>query len=169
MKGFLRGIEPNLLASSLVYVLAQALIRRSCPDCKVKKESSHIDATEFTAKGCSQCRNTGYRGRLGIYELMIVGESMRGLITGRSNSTLLRDDSIAKGMKQLSKAGEIKIMEWVTTREEVERVTMQRSRPSAAQNHCEKIVSRGGTLKKRIDTNLSELQNHIDNLSVIGG
>ena len=121
------GIEPYLLASSLVSVLAQRLVRRSCPDCKVKGESSDANATEFTAKGCSQCRNTGYRGRLGIYELMIVDESMRGLITRRSHSTLLRDDAVAKGMQLLSKAGEIKIREGVTTREEVERVTMRAS------------------------------------------
>ncbi len=121
------GIEPYLLASSLVSVLAQRLVRRSCPDCKVKNESSVEGATEFTAKGCSQCRNTGYRGRLGIYELMIVDESMRGLITRRSHSTLLRDDAVAKGMQLLSKAGEIKIREGVTTREEVERVTMRAS------------------------------------------
>ena len=121
------GIEPYLLASSLVSVLAQRLVRRSCPDCREKKESADVDATEFTAKGCSQCRNTGYRGRLGIYELMIVDESMRGLITRRSHSTILRDDAVAKGMQLLSKAGEIKIREGATTREEVERVTMRAS------------------------------------------
>ena len=121
------GIEPYLLASSLVSVLAQRLVRRSCPDCREKKESADADATEFTAKGCSLCRNTGYRGRLGIYELMIVDESMRGLITRRSHSTLLRDDAVSKGMQLLSKAGEIKIREGATTREEVERVTMRAS------------------------------------------
>ncbi len=121
------GIEPYLLASSLVSVLAQRLVRRSCPDCREKKESADADATEFTANGCSKCRNTGYRGRLGIYELMIVDESMRGLITRRSHSTLLRDDAVSKGMQLLSKAGEIKIREGATTREEVERVTMRAS------------------------------------------
>ena len=60
------GIEPYLLASSLVSVLAQRLVRRSCPDCREKRESADVDATEFTAKGCSKCRNTAYRGRLGI-------------------------------------------------------------------------------------------------------
>ncbi len=114
------GIEPYLLASSLVSVLVQRLVRRSCQDCKVKNESSVEGATEFTAKGCSQCRNTDYSGRLGIYELM-------RLITRRSHSTLLRDDAVTKGMQLLSKAGEIKIKEGVTTREEVERVTMRAS------------------------------------------
>ena len=121
------GIEPYLLASSLVSVLAQRLVRRSCSDCREKKESADVGATEFTARGCSLCRNTGYRGRLGIYELIIVDESMRGLITRRSHSTLLRDDAVSKGMQLLSKAGEIKIREGATTREEVERVTMRAS------------------------------------------
>ncbi len=121
------GIEPYLLASSLVAVLAQRLVRRNCPDCRAQNESSRPDATEFVAKGCLQCRGTGYRGRLGIYELMIVDESMRGLITRRSHSTLLRDDAVAKGMQLLSAAGEIKIREGATTREEVERVTMRAS------------------------------------------
>ena len=71
-----------------------------------------------------ECRKPS---RLGIYELMIVDESMRGLITRRSHSTLLRDGAVAKGMPLLSKAGEIKIREGVTTREEVERVTMRAS------------------------------------------
>ena len=72
----------------------------------------------------ASCWKTGNRL---ANELMIVDESMRGLITRRSHSTLLRDDAVAKGMQLLSKAGEIKIREGVTTREEVERVTMRAS------------------------------------------
>jgi general secretion pathway protein E len=121
------GIEPYLLSSSLVAVLAQRLVRRMCPDCRNEIRASDGDSRLYQCSGCSSCRGTGYRGRLGIYELMIIDESLRGLITRRSHSTLLRDEAASKGMQLLSKAGEIKIEEGLTTREEVERVTMRAS------------------------------------------
>jgi general secretion pathway protein E len=98
------GIEPYLLASSLVGVLAQRLVRRVCPDCRGTESDQRGGAIEILAKGCDKCRNTGYRGRLGIYELMIVDESMRGLITRRSHSTVLRDEAVAKPLEKKSNA-----------------------------------------------------------------
>jgi len=110
------GIEPYLLSSSLVSVLAQRLIRRICAECGGAQ-----------GLGCVACRGTGYRGRLGIYELLIVDEEIRGLITRRSHSTAIRDEAVKQGMQLLKVSGEIKIAEGVTSREEVERVTMRAS------------------------------------------
>jgi general secretion pathway protein E len=119
------GIEPYLLASSLVSVLAQRLVRRLCQNCR--KPLGAVDTQEYIAPGCNACRNTGYRGRLGICELLIVDESMRGLITRRSHSTEIRDNAVSKGMRLLKDAGDLKIIEGLTSREEVERVTMRAS------------------------------------------
>ena len=113
------GIEPYLLASSLVSVLAQRLIRRICFECGKKGSED--------GSFCTACRGTGYRGRLGIYELLIVDEEIRGLITRHSHSSAIRDEAVKQGMQLLKVSGEIKIAEGVTSREEVERVTMRAS------------------------------------------
>ncbi len=76
-------------------------------------------------KGCLACRGTGYKGRLGIYELLIVDEEIRGLITRRAHSSAIRDEAVKQGMQLLKTSGEIKVAEGVTSREEVERVTMR--------------------------------------------
>ena len=125
------GIEPYLLSSSLVSVLAQRLIRRICVECG--GEGLRVEGLGLRDKGlevgrsCAGCRGTGYRGRLGIYELLIVDEEIRGLITRRSHSTAIRDEAVRQGMQLLKVSGEIKIGEGVTSREEVERVTMRAS------------------------------------------
>jgi general secretion pathway protein E len=124
------GIEPYLLASSLVSVLAQRLVRRLCLECRAPTEflpEVGIKRSEFVSKGCDVCRRTGYRGRLGIYELLIVEEEIRGLITRRSHSTSIRDEAVRQGMQLLKVSGDIKIAEGATSREEVERVTMRAS------------------------------------------
>ncbi len=126
------GIEPYLLASSMVAVLAQRLVRRLCPNCKLALELStsetvQPDHIEFVGKGCDACRQTGYRGRVGIYELLIVDEPLRGFITRRSHASELRDEAIKKGMQLLKESGEMRILAGQTSREEVERVTMRAS------------------------------------------
>ncbi len=120
------GIEPYLLASSLVSVLAQRLIRRVCVECKDHASGVNLETSE-SGRMCTACRGTGYRGRLGIYELLIVDEEIRGLVTRRSHSTAIRDEAVKQGMQLLKVSGEIKIAEGVTSREEVERVTMRAS------------------------------------------
>jgi general secretion pathway protein E len=107
------GIEPYLLASSLVSVLAQRLVRRVCPSCNSANSESK------QTQGCDSCRQTGYKGRLGIYELMIVDEATRSLITKRSHSSELRDYAVSQGMKLLSDSGNEKIAQGLTTQEEV--------------------------------------------------
>lgn len=118
------GIEPYLLASSLVSVLAQRLIRKLCTSCK---QIDYLSGAEnsWIGVGCKVCRNTGYKGRLGIYELLIVDETLRGLITRRTHSTEIRDYAVQQGMQLLSQSGAIMIGRGETSREEVERVTMR--------------------------------------------
>jgi general secretion pathway protein E len=119
------GIEPYLLASSLVGVLAQRLVRRVCPTCR--STSTDGESFGYVALGCPACRQTGYKGRLGIYELMIVDETLRGLITRHSHASELRDEAVKQGMQLLKDSGDIKIREGLTTFEEVQRVTMRAS------------------------------------------
>jgi general secretion pathway protein E len=134
------GIEPYLLASSLVSVLAQRLVRRVCGECSsflVPGASLGGEGSLFLVpgaslgesvkhgKGCLACRGTGYKGRLGIYELLVVDEEIRGLITRRAHSSAIRDEAVKQGMQLLKTSGEIKVAEGVTSREEVERVTMR--------------------------------------------
>ncbi len=108
------GIEPYLLASSLVAVLAQRLVRQICPQCK------GVNTTE-----CSFCRQTGFKGRLGIYELLIVDESIRSLITRRCHSSEIRDYAVSQGMRLLADSGQLMVNQALTTPEEVAIVTMR--------------------------------------------
>jgi general secretion pathway protein E len=120
------GIEPYLLASSLVSVLAQRLVRRVCGECSsFLVPGASLGESVKHGKGCLACRGTGYKGRLGIYELLIVDEEIRGLITRRAHSSAIRDEAVKQGMQLLKTSGEIKVAEGVTSREEVERVTMR--------------------------------------------
>jgi general secretion pathway protein E len=115
------GIEPYLLASSLVSVLAQRLIRRVCPDCQRAVDIS------VAQSDCKSCRQTGYKGRLGIYELLVVDEPTRSLITKRSHSSEIRDYAVTRGMRLLADSGNEKVSQGLSTREEVARVTMRSS------------------------------------------
>ncbi len=128
------GIEPFLLASSLIGVLAQRLVRVICPKCKEKYEppkaiyeklNPEKDGTiSFCrGKGCLYCRQTGYKGRIGIFELMAINESIRELITRARPSAEIKEAAITGGMKTLQQDGFEKVAAGITTLEEVLRVT----------------------------------------------
>ena len=132
------GIEPYLLASSLVGVLAQRLVRRNCPNCSRPLDDPEealdrlgVDAHEWphaslkSGVGCANCRNTGYRGRLGIFELMLVDEPARRGITARATASELKATAAARGMTTLRDDGIDKVLSGQTTVEEVLRVTMR--------------------------------------------
>lgn len=131
------GIEGFLVSSSLIGVLAQRLVRVICPACKevfappvqlMDKVRPNIgDAPVYHGAGCSECRQTGYRGRIGIFELMKVNESIRRMILEKASSDVIRDKSIAGGMQTLSQNGWQKVMQGITTIEEVMRVTQEGS------------------------------------------
>ena len=110
------GIEPYLVSSSLVAALAQRLVRRLCPACKTP--SLH----GFVASGCERCRSSGFSGRVGIFELLVLNESSRTLVESRASAADIRQAAIDDGMRMLRRDGLDKIEAGLTTREEVERV-----------------------------------------------
>jgi len=130
------GIEPFLIASSVEAVQAQRLIRTICPHCKTEQRVDHDylrrigfpEADISTAKfwhgaGCEQCRQQGYQGRKGIYELLLVSENLRPLIMNRAPATTIAQRAIEAGMRTLRTDGWNKVKAGVTTIEEVLRVT----------------------------------------------
>src|SRR5204863_8063447 len=130
------GIEPFLVASTVEGVMAQRLVRTICPDCKVQY-TPHIDEvpidfplgpdkappTLWKGAGCRSCRQSGYRGRSGLYELMVTGDVIRELVVQRVNASLIRHEAIKQGMITLRKDGWRKVLQGVTTIEEVARTT----------------------------------------------
>jgi general secretion pathway protein E len=128
------GVEPYLVASSLLGVMAQRLVRKLCLNCREQhladdgeRELLGInDTTTLTIyypKGCDECRNTGYKGRTGIYELMIVNDKIQHLIHDREGEQPLRKAAKESGMKTLREDGVTKVLAGITSLEEVLRVT----------------------------------------------
>ena len=119
------GIEPFLLSSSLLGVVAQRLVRRLCPECKIARPGAGTDAdrVDYHPVGCPACGQTGYQGRSGIYELLMIDERLRGLIHDQSGEPQLRAAAQAAGMATLRDDGERWIRAGITSREEVVRVT----------------------------------------------
>ncbi len=129
------GVEPFLIASSIIAVLAQRLGRRICPNCKepYKPPAEALQRVGFTVedmenvvfyrgRGCEQCRHTGYRGRTGIFELMMINEEVQDLTVKRAPLSEVRNAALANGMKTLKQDGFQKVLEGQTTVEEVMRV-----------------------------------------------
>jgi general secretion pathway protein E len=130
------GVEPYLVASVLEAVLAQRLVRRICGACRVQDTPSaaDLDALGVTAppgtrlfrgKGCEECRSTGYRGRMGIYELFPITEDARSLMLRRAAARDIRQYAISAGMVTLRMDGWRRACEGLTTVEEILRVTQE--------------------------------------------
>lgn len=125
------GIEPFLVASSLSGVLAQRLVRILCPACKIEyvpspeelKIFSAPPETLWTAEGCDKCFNTGYVGRLGIFEFLMPGHDMRPLILKSQDSDTIKRFAVSKGMRTMMEDGVGKAASGITSLEEVLRVT----------------------------------------------
>jgi len=130
------GIEPFLISSSIIAVAAQRLVRVLCEDCK---EPHHPDETMlmsigipsatihgagiYKAVGCEKCFHTGYRGRIGIYELMLMGPELKSLILKSYDANRIMEEARNLNMVSLRQAGIQKVLRGVTTIEEVLRVT----------------------------------------------
>jgi general secretion pathway protein E len=123
------GVENYLITSSLVSVLAQRLVRMICQDCKAPSGTAITpdgDLIEvFRGKGCEKCFNTGYRGRVGIFELMELNEELRGIIMRNEDSGKLTTAAQRNGMRSLRDDGWLKVRNGVTTADEVMRVTQE--------------------------------------------
>ncbi len=113
------GTEPYLLSSTIVGVLAQRLVRRICPDCKTK------DGEHFRGKGCSTCYQTGYKGRLALYELMEVNHRIKQQIAKSADAVALRELALESGMQSLYTHGLELVKQGETTLSEVMRVARE--------------------------------------------
>ncbi|MCM2253036.1 MAG: type II secretion system ATPase GspE [Ramlibacter sp.] len=114
------GVEPFLLSSSLLGVLAQRLVRKLCPVCRVKTAGGAA-----TAPGCAECGYTGYQGRTGIFELMVADDNIRSQIHNRAAEADIRSTALKAGMTLMRDDGERLVREGVTSREELVRVTRE--------------------------------------------
>ncbi len=134
------GIEPFLVSSSIIGVLAQRLVRRICPDCRKSyqphpeqlrelgiKEISFrkLDRRFFRGEGCDNCRQTGYRGRIGIHELLVMSEGVKNTILESSDSDTIKKQGLKEKMITLRRDGVNKILLGLTTAEEILSITSE--------------------------------------------
>jgi len=130
------GVEPFLLSSTIEAVLAQRLVRTICKKCRTPYEPSEAllnqigltphdigDKTFYYGRGCAECNDTGYRGRMGIYECLAVSDPIRELMNQRAPSVVLRQKAIEIGMSTLRESGLRAIFDGLTTLEEVLKYT----------------------------------------------
>ena len=131
------GMQPFLVASSVRAILAQRLVRRLCTHCKqpgdlsetemraLRIESSQIgDSQVMTAVGCEHCRGTGYRGRMGIFEMFVVDDEVRHMVNNKKSTLLLRQKARELGMRTLREDGVRKVLGGLTSAEEVISITL---------------------------------------------
>ena len=130
------GVEPYLVSSSLLGIMAQRLLRRICPDCKQPYQPSVNELRElgigqnlpenikfYIGAGCEKCFDTGYRGRIGIYELMIIDEQLREMIYQKESAGAIKKKAISLGLQTLRMDGARKVAQGITSIAEVLRVT----------------------------------------------
>lgn len=128
------GVEGYLISSSLLAIQAQRLVRRICTDCKVEQPLTideanvlQIDAKDYPVlhrgTGCERCGGSGYRGRIGLYELLVMSDTIRHHIASGADANIIRDQAISEGMRTLRQDALEKLGAGLTTPEEVVRVT----------------------------------------------
>ena len=130
------GVEPFLISSSLTGVVAQRLVRTICDDCKTSYKppakalkqlgmEETQDVTFYKGEGCKKCHNSGYKGRIGLIELLHLNEALRELIVAKASADAIKKTAIEAGMKTMREDGFKKVLNGVTTIEEVLRVTQE--------------------------------------------
>jgi len=137
------GVEPYLASSSLIAIMAQRLVRKVCPDCREVYEPTEHELRElglasaeaglsgsdegqgkfFVGAGCDRCFQTGYRGRTGVYELMLINEEIQDLIYKRESAGIIKKAALNAGLQTLRMDGARKVIAGITTIAEVLRVT----------------------------------------------
>jgi type IV pilus assembly protein PilB len=131
------GIEPFLMTATVEAIVAQRLVRKICPYCKTAYEPTEEMLMElnltpedvkgkqfYYGKGCDTCNNTGYKGRMGIYEIMVLDDEIRDLIVGQASTQLLRQEARKRGMRTLRQAGLLALYDGSTTIEEIAKETI---------------------------------------------
>jgi type II secretory ATPase GspE/PulE/Tfp pilus assembly ATPase PilB-like protein len=135
------GIEPFLITSTVVMSIAQRLIRKICPNCKesyevetkvaqrtlgLKEEDIKEEKiTLYRGKGCEKCYGVGYRGRTGVFELMVMTDTIKTLVLDREPTHVIREAAEKEGMVTLRQAGLSKVLEGITTVDELLRITFE--------------------------------------------
>jgi general secretion pathway protein E len=131
------GIEPYLLTSSITAILAQRLVRRVCPFCREVYEPTEFeqellkgylrqgDGTVYKGKGCDECLNTGYIGRIGLFELLILNPKIRQMVQEKRSSEEIKAEAIKDGMLTLRDEGVQKALAGLTSLAEITRVTIE--------------------------------------------
>jgi len=130
------GVEPFLITATIEGICAQRLVRRICKNCKTQYDPDDVQLAELRltdedikgkqfhyGRGCSKCNGTGYRGRIGIFEIMTFDDEIRELIMNRASTNVLREKALRKGMRTLRDAGIASIFDGLTTIEEIEQNT----------------------------------------------
>jgi general secretion pathway protein E len=131
------GVPSYLIAATVIGVLAQRLTRTLCPACKVRDEATTRESLDDVARpwrlsggvrpykpvGCLECRHTGFRGRAGLYELLLMTEAARAAVHPSLDGSALRRQAVKEGMRPLRLAGAMKVAEGLTTLDEVLRST----------------------------------------------
>jgi general secretion pathway protein E len=129
------GVEPFLVASSVLGIIAQRLIRRICHKCKVPHTPSEFemqelalseipqDAKIFKAVGCPSCSHSGYSGRTVIHELLVIDDQIRSLIVKNSDAGTIKKAAVQAGMTTLREDGVAKVLQGMTTIDELMRAT----------------------------------------------
>ncbi len=131
------GVEPFLITATIEGVVAQRLVRRICAKCRTEYEPDDEqifelrldrdlikEKTFYYGKGCNRCNNTGYKGRLGLYEIMTFSDSIRNMIMEKASTNLLRDEAVKNGMILLRENGLSVIYDGITTVDEVIKETI---------------------------------------------
>ena len=132
------GVEPFLISSSLLLVVAQRLARKICQNCKKEykvdksvllrygvKEEELDSFKVYKGEGCEICNSTGYKGRVALYEVMSISDDLKELITKGATTQEIKEQANREGMKNLREVGLMKVKQGITTLEEVSRVTIQ--------------------------------------------
>ena len=131
------GVEPYLVGSTVIGILAQRLVRRLCNHCKTPTKPTEVELNKvgltmadidtnsiiYKPNGCEECLNNGYSGRTGIYELMLISDEIKTLINKNEDANLIKNLAKENGMKTLREDGARKVLQGITSVEEVLRVT----------------------------------------------
>ncbi|UCE50725.1 MAG: Flp pilus assembly complex ATPase component TadA [Phycisphaerales bacterium] len=131
------GVEPFLITATIEGIVAQRLVRRICTKCKTRFDPTETQLVElkltpdevkgkefYYGKGCSKCNGTGYRGRIGIFEIMVFNDEIRDLVMSQGSTAVLREAAVKNGMRLLRDNGLTAIYDGITTIDEVAKETM---------------------------------------------
>ncbi len=132
------GMEPFLLTATLEAIIAQRLVRKICENCKEEFHPTEQDLmqlgllpediagrTLYYGRGCDYCNHTGYKGRRGIFEIMVLDDDLREMIMKHASTAVLRQEARKRGMRSLRESGLLALYDGITTIEEVVRETLQ--------------------------------------------